>query len=153
MTSIQAGIAVRFWLWAVLLRPLKHVLPFETLVRLMRTSRRGPERRPAVVDAVKSYMNATGRFPFRPPSNCLERSLGAYRLLAGAGASPMLVIGVRRSPEGGIDGHVWVMLDGTPFGESVDGLSAYTPLVTFDVEGRQTHPAGAPMTLAGVRFS
>ena len=127
-------IGIRLWLWAAMLRGLKHVIPIATLVRLARVA---PGRRAAALDAsrLEGYLAMRGRFPFRPPSNCLERSLGAYRLLCRGGAEPELVVGVRRSPHRGVEGHVWVSVAGRVLAETAEDVAGFTPIVTFNAGG------------------
>ena len=128
----------RLWLWAAMLRPLKHVVPIATLVRFARVKPR--RHAPALVESrVEAYLVRRGRFPFRPPANCLERSLGAYRLLCAGGAKPELVVGVKRSPDRGVEGHVWVTVAGRVLGERIDDVAGFTPIVTFDSEGLKTN--------------
>ena len=133
-------IGARLWLWAAMLRGLKQVVPIATLVRIARVS---PRRHPTagLRQRVESYLERKGRFPFRPPSNCLERSLGAYRLLCRGGAKPELVVGVRHSPERGVEGHVWVTIEGHVLGETDADIAGFTPIVIFDSQGRQTSSA------------
>ena len=129
-------IGTRLWLWAAMLRALKHVVPLETLVRLARV--RPTTRAAASVQAdLESYLVRRGRFPFRPPANCLERSFGAYRLLCAAGANPELVVGVRRSAERGLEGHVWVRVAGRVLAETSDDVAGFTAIVVFDAKGTQ----------------
>ena len=141
-------IGTRLWLWAAVLRPLKHVVPSATLVRVARAT---PRRQAAalVQSRVEAYLVSRGRFPFRPPANCLERSLGAYRVLCAGGANPELVVGMRRSPDRGVEGHVWVTVGGRVLAESVDDVVSFTPIVTFDAEGRQ-RPAPPQPARAGI---
>jgi hypothetical protein len=150
------GIGLRLWLWAGLVRLLKPVVPLGTLVRLAKTgtldispsvdnSREELERRLA------TYLEQRGRFPRRPPSNCLERSLGAYRLLCGVAGEPQLVVGVRRSPERGVEGHVWVTARGKVLGERPEDLETFTTIVTFDADGRQRTAAGFEGKLSEIR--
>ena len=91
---------------------------------------------------LRAYLESTGRFPFRPPANCLERSLGVYRLLGGVAADPQLVVGVRRSPERGVEGHVWVTARGRVLAEKPEDLATFTTIVTFDADARQRTTAG-----------
>jgi hypothetical protein len=129
-------IGSRLWLWAAMLRILKHVVPIATLVQFAKVA---PRRHAAALDQsrVEAYMVRKGRFPFRPPANCLERSFGAYRLLCRDGAKPELVVGVRRSAQRGVEGHVWVTVAGRVLAETSDDVASFTPIVTFDAEGRQ----------------
>jgi hypothetical protein len=136
-------IAIHLWTSAALLRVAKRFVPLERLVRLM-------YRRPArgrkwngLQEELERYMNAAGPFPWRAPANCLERSLGAYRLLCQAAAEPELVIGVRR-PTDSVVGHVWVTVAGRPLGEQAEHLAAFVPIVTFDARGRRHGSGEAP---------
>lgn len=129
-------IGSRLWLWAAMLRVLKHMVPLETLVRVARVTPRG-HAAAAVESRVEAYLKRRGRFPFRPPANCLERSFGAYRLLCRAGANPELVVGVRRSPEHGVEGHVWVRVADRVLAETSEDVARFTPIVTFDSKGRE----------------
>lgn len=145
------GIAVRLWCWAALLRPLKHVLPLARLVRLVHARGRAAFRSPEFERRLERYMTADGRFPRRPPGNCLERSLGAYRLLCAANAAPTLIVGLRRSGTADIvQGHVWIVVDGRAFAEPPERLSTYTTLLTFDPDARQHAVSGATGRLQGV---
>ena len=139
MSALPAGVRGRVWLWAALLRPLKHLVPLERLIRIMRARPRGP-RSPAFEADLAAFLTATGPFPRRPPSNCLERSLAAYRLLGAAGAQPVIVVGFRRITPRRLDGHVWVTVDGAPFGERAGALDDYVSVVRYDAIG-QRHPA------------
>jgi hypothetical protein len=131
-----AGIAFRLWTWAALLRVLKHVVPLATLVRMMHAR---PRRvAPVVTDDIERYLHTSGRFPRRPPGNCLERSLGVYRLLCQAGASPELLVGMRRLPSHPIEGHVWVRAAGRPIGETAASLHEFQLTASFDEYGRRT---------------
>jgi hypothetical protein len=147
-----AGIGIRLWTWAALIRASKGVVPLARLVQLAhRPSKRTGGAKDLERDLEK-YLASKGRFPFRPPSNCLERSLGAYRLLCGAGADPSLVIGVNHSPSAGVKGHVWVTAAGKPLGESDEDLSPFTTIVSFDAHGQQLGSNGRTPSLAQLRI-
>lgn len=129
-------IVLQFWAWAAVLRPLKRVLPFRMLVRLVRVGSRASRPRPGRAAAIVDYMTAVGRFPARPPANCLERSLAAYRMLRSAGSRPELRVGVRRVPDtGSLDGHVWLVLDGLP-AERNESVREFTEVIRVDTDGR-----------------
>ena len=111
----------RVAIWMAVLRMAKLVVPLPYLVRAVRRrARSGPRdagreaRLIATIDRVAAHMR------LGVEDNCLERSLVAYRFLAGAGASPELVVGVARD-ERGVRGHAWVTVDGRPVGESIPG--------------------------------
>lgn len=143
-------VAIRMWAWAAVLRLLKRVVALETLVRVMHRTPGRPRARSSREQSIESYMNMTGRFPFRPPSNCLERSLIAYRMLCEAAAEPELVVGMRRATDGSLHGHVWVTVAGRPLGERVESLATYTPLVRFDARGRRALPPEGGGRHAGI---
>ena len=137
MPVTTIGIGFRLWTWAALIRASKNVVPLARLVQLAHRRSRASASAKDLQRNLESYLSSKGRFPFRPPSNCLERSLGAYRLLCGVGADPSLVIGVNHSPSAGVKGHVWVTAAGKPIGESEADLSPFTAIVTFDGQGNQ----------------
>jgi hypothetical protein len=141
------------WLWAAIARPLKHVVPLPSLVRLARPWMilRGPQRRESIELRLEAFLVRRGRFPWRPPGNCLERSLAAYRILCGAGADPRLVVGVRPGPRG-IDGHVWVVLHGRPLAETID-IDTFTSVAVFDSSGRREPRGRGEPDLRGIRWA
>jgi Transglutaminase-like superfamily len=138
-------LASRLWFWAAVVRPLKHILPLRTLVHLLhRSPRRLPDAR-RVHRELESFLRQTGRLPPRAPANCLERSLGAYRLLCRAGAAPAIVVGIRRGARTGVDGHVWVVVDGRPLAEDESFLAGFGRVLAFDADGRQLSGATEAM--------
>jgi Transglutaminase-like superfamily len=142
---------LRLWLWAATIRPLKHLLPLPRLVKLAvpRTRADNPQGRALLERRLAEYLPSRERFPGRPPGNCLERSLAAYRLLCAAGADPRLAVGVRPGLSG-VDGHVWVVLHGAPFGEAAD-VGSYATVVIFDADGNRD--AAGATDLSGVRWA
>lgn len=127
------GILVRLWFWAVMLRLLKHVVPLPRLVRLAQTDVAREVRSGTFERRLEGYLERRQRFPFRAPGNCLERSLGAYRLLCAHGSNPVLCVGIARTSP--MRGHVWLEVDGRPFGERTGDLDGLTPVVTFGADG------------------
>jgi hypothetical protein len=137
----RGGIGLRLWVSAALVRVLKHVWSLPGMVRLFHA--RAVSDDPATIERLEQTLSASGRFPRRPPSNCLERSLGAYRILCRCGARPLLVVGVRHRGANLLDGHVWVTVDGRPFGDSEERTAQYTLTTVFDADGtRLSGPAG-----------
>jgi len=153
MSTGTVGIAFRLRTWAALLRPLKYAVPLATLVQLAHTRAGAQGRSLEFERRIEAYLEATGRFPRRAPANCLERSLGAYRLLCAANAAPTLVVGLRQSDTLGVEGHVWVVVDGRPLAERPSLVSTYTQILTFDPDGRQHSSRGSAASLAGIRFA
>ncbi len=148
-------IAPRVWLWAAIIRPLKHVLPLPSLVKLasprLRRSAGHGEGRESATRRLAEYLSRRRRFPGRPPGNCLDRSLAVYRVLCRLGAEPRLVVGVR-ARETGVEGHVWILLDGQPFAEAGD-IDSYARVVVFDSRGRRETSTGSAADLRGVRWA
>jgi hypothetical protein len=135
----------RLWFWAAFIRSLKHVVPIVVLVRVVHARPAAGRSHSGLAGRLDVLFRGARRFPRRLPSNCLERSLGAYRLLCRAGAQPELVIGMNRAPSGLIEGHTWVVVDGRPLAEDTRALAVFAPVLAFDAQGRQTiGPARLP---------
>lgn len=131
-------LVVRMMGWALVLPVLKARMPLERLVALMWTdarrgrSERDPVRERQVVRlADLSHRALTGG----RRDNCLERSLIAYRHLAAGNAAPLLVVGARPGSSG-VEGHVWVTLDGRPVHDLPEEIATYEPLTVFGAGGR-----------------
>jgi hypothetical protein len=63
-------------------------------------------------------------------TTCLQRALVRYALLTREGARPCLMLGVH--PDGALEGHAWVELDGRPWMEH----TREELVVTFRHQGR-----------------
>jgi hypothetical protein len=133
-------LVARLWVLAGCVRVLKHLLPLPALVRL---AARALLVRPRAARAERIRRIArAGRLPrVRLPGNCLDRSLAFYRLLVSAGASPMLVVGLRAAGPTPFAGHVWLRLDGEELGESFDAHGAFAQVLSFDARGRASTEA------------
>jgi transglutaminase superfamily protein len=136
--------------WSAVLPLAKRALPLPRLVRLVRPRSRGQKRdhaRETAIEALSAWV-----FKTRPPGardNCLERGLVAYRYLARAGADPMLVVGMPRTPGG--HGHVWVSVDGAAVHDSPERLAEFEPVLAFASDGRLVLGEGAAPLGAGER--
>jgi hypothetical protein len=142
--SLRKAIAKRsdLWLlvrmlgWSAVLPLAKRLLPLPRLVAVTRPRGRRGSRDPElevriVLLAAWVFRNRLGR----SRDNCLERALVTYRYLSRAGADPELVIGM--APEaGGIRGHAWVTVEGTPVHDSPERLGRFESLVVFTSDGR-----------------
>ena len=62
-------------------------------------------------------------------------------MLGRAGASPQLLVGMRRLPSQPIEGHVWVRAGGRPIGETAESLNEFQLTAMFDEHGRRCDPA------------
>jgi hypothetical protein len=122
--------------WSMLLPVLKQALPLRRLVALMWTSGRVDRSD----EQEKRIIGLSARVTRLRPhlrSNCLERSLLAYRFLARAGADPRLVLGIG-IVEGAVVGHAWVTLDGEPVHETRDAVESFARLIEFGSRGEAT---------------
>jgi hypothetical protein len=131
----DAWLALRMLGWSLLLPLLKRTVPLRTLTRWMWANGadpRKPEREALIV-----------RTSARLSTNCLERSLLAYRFLAQANAEPRLVAGVRRESSADVVGHAWVEVDGFPVHEGKGELRDFVPLVEFGIKGMPTERESA----------
>ncbi len=130
-------LAARVLGWAMVLPAAKHLVPIRQLARLMRRAPTAPAGRDAALEErIVTFARWGARLMrWKSGGNCLERGLIAYRFLGAAGAGPTLVVGLSRADKGGIIGHAWVIVDGTPVGESVSALSEYTPVFAFAGDG------------------
>jgi hypothetical protein len=119
------------WRWTLPL--LKYVIPLRVLTRFMWTDS------PRYLDVAESsrrlrsielVWRTGGRLLVSP--NCLERSLLLYRVLAGEGINPSLVLGVSRE-DATVAGHAWVEVQGRTFQDREAHL--YQRIATFGSNG------------------
>jgi hypothetical protein len=113
---------------------LKFAVPLPRLVALMWRPEPRRTRSAAREDQLTAMVWALYGAQGPRWSNCLERSLLAYRYLAAAGADPRLVIAVRKEDER-VLGHAWVTVDDRPVRESPGTLSDYVPMTQFGPQG------------------
>ena len=152
-------VTARLWLWAAILRPVKHLVPLGTLVRLVHRAPgpRNATRAQQVENALKLY-----RARAVAPSRQLPGTKpGAYRMLCAAGAAPQIVVGIRRGAGTRVDGHVWVVVDGHALAEDEAFIASYSRVLAFDADGCQVtrrsgrsaarHPVVVTTGSSGVR--
>jgi hypothetical protein len=115
----------------LLLGMLKHVVPFEWLVRWCwrdtdRARNGEAERRAiAVVTRLRSW--------FGTGDDCLQSSLVLYRELSRLGAAPLLTVAFRRRNDR-IEGHAWISVDGRPIPRECD-QHLFEPVMRFGRRG------------------
>lgn len=126
-------------LWSLVLPVLKRVVPLRRLIAFLATS--GKERDEGAWPAIGRWSSTFTRLRPSLRSNCLERSLLAYRFLGHAGASPHLVVAVAQDGSRLI-GHAWVTVDGEPLHESRSAVDRFTTLIEFDSRGRAVEEPG-----------
>jgi hypothetical protein len=122
--------------WSVLLPVLKRAVPLRRLAPLMWTTGRAKRSEEQERRIIALSARITRLRP-RLRSNCLERSLLAYRFLARAGADPHLIVGVS-TLEGAIVGHAWVTVDGEPVHEPREAVESFARLIEFGPQGEAT---------------
>ena len=121
--------------WSLLLPLLKHQLPLKTLTRLMWAEGRRGRSTEREREIVWLSLVVTRLRPRSFRSNCLERSLLAYRFLAQVNADPHLVIAVSPS-ERGLVGHAWVTVEDRPVHDSAAAISQFVSIAEFGERGR-----------------
>lgn len=132
----DVGLAVRVFGWALVLPILKHLVPVQSLARIMHRASRQTARDAVHEERIVTFARWGARLiRWKSGGNCLERGLIAYRYLGEAGASPTLVVGLGHGDTGSLVGHAWVLLDGRPAGESAAAVSVYTPVFAFAPDG------------------
>jgi hypothetical protein len=133
-------------LWSLLLPALKRMIPLRRLVALLAGTGRG--RAEASWPRIVRWSAALTKLRPRSRSNCLDRSLLAYRFLTRAGAEPHLVLAVTQAAEG-VAGHAWVTVSGEPIHEPAASVTRFTQILEFDSHGHAVAqaPAGAMPTI------
>ncbi|MDP9280272.1 MAG: lasso peptide biosynthesis B2 protein [Gemmatimonadota bacterium] len=123
-------LALRMSGWVLGLPFAKRLVPIERLARMMwrdGARERLPQRELFTMRLACRLTRFSG-------SNCLDRSLILYRYLAGAGASPTLVLGIGKE---GRYGHAWILVDGVAVADSDAELERYEGIVAFGAWGRR----------------
>jgi hypothetical protein len=116
----------------VRIRAALWLLPFQR-VRLMadRMGRpRIPQKAKRLSPANLTSLVSVGA-AYVPGANCLTQALVAQVLLKQHGYSPLLKIGVGRSPDKRFQAHAWIELDGKTIIGQLAVLDRYTPLPTL----------------------
>jgi hypothetical protein len=139
----EAWLVARMLAWALVLPALKARVSLKRLVALMWVDARRPEERGgastelqvARLSKLAHRLSSAGR-----RDNCLERSLIAYRQLSARNLDPLLVVGTRSGPDG-VEGHVWVTVDGRPLHDEATAVATFVPLTAFGAGGRR-QPVG-----------
>jgi hypothetical protein len=113
-----------------------------SLERIAAAAGRGPTRTPRGAAPDDEVLAAyVGRVLRRLPPpwrhTCLRRGIVLYHLLRRAGRPVALQIGVRRTAEGALAAHAWLVKDGRPYLEpGQDQSVSYAPIAAFPEAGR-----------------
>jgi hypothetical protein len=85
------------------------------------------------LDRVRRYSHVIITRLLRSQRPCLLRSLVLYRYCWKRGVPVSIHFGVRADMDG-LKGHSWVTLDGTPLGESEEGLRPYVAVYSYPTD-------------------
>jgi hypothetical protein len=113
----------------------KRVVPLPRLAQLAWSPPRGGARNAQAEARAVGLVLKASRWSGGTRHNCLPRSLLVYRSLSRAGASPRLVVGVRRD-RNRVRGHAWVVADDRVRAETGGEAGRYTPILAFGEGGR-----------------
>jgi hypothetical protein len=137
---MSPALCARLLLWRSVLPILKFAIPLHALTRLMWVppSRFAPGAGTAEasrrLQTIEHVWRTGGRLLVS--SNCLERSLVLYRILAAEGINPSLVLGVSRGGGQEVSGHAWIELaESQTFHDGESHF--YTRFAAFGVDGRE----------------
>lgn len=129
LRGLNLWLLLRMLAWASILPALKHIMPLQSLVRLMWAKPVKSERPAEGKDSITVLVGLIyGRF--YTERNCLERSLLLYRYLSMNRVCPELLVGMEKVGDEW-RGHAWVLADGRPVGEPESELKKFTPLFTY----------------------
>ncbi|PWB79131.1 MAG: hypothetical protein C3F08_07460 [Candidatus Methylomirabilota bacterium] len=101
------------------------------------------------LDRVRRYSHTIITRLLRSQHPCLLRSLVLYRYCRKHGVPAAIHYGVRSGADG-LEGHSWVTLDGTPFGETEEGLRPYVAVYSYPTDESEAASQQAQFT-AGCR--
>lgn len=138
--AMNPRLCLRLLWWRSILPVLKFAVPLRVLTRFMWVAPLRSQRSLDSAEAarrlrsIERVWRTGGRVLVSP--NCLERSLVLYRILAGEGIDPSLVLGVMRR-DGTVAGHAWVEMRGKTFHDNDAHL--YERIAAFGANGRERH--------------
>ena len=130
---LQPGWRLRATVAAWLLPPLVHLVSMERISGWVKRAAGHPAR-PSGVDheSLAEWVDRVLRLmPWPWRLTCLKRALVLYYLLARAGTSATLVIGVRRGETGELLAHAWLIRGGALYLEPARDTSTYRMIAVF----------------------
>lgn len=107
-----------------------------------------PEPDVRSLDRVRRYSHMIITSLLRSRRPCLLRSLVVYRYGCKHGIPVSIHFGVRPGMDG-LEGHSWVTLDGTPLGESEEGLRLYVAVYSHSAGSDGVNPHQALAMVGG----
>ena len=87
------------------------------------------------LDRLWRYSNFIARILLRSRRPCLLRSLTLYRHCREHGAPASIHFGIKHG-DGGLQGHSWVSLQGTPLFETPESLQSYAVIYSYPEDQR-----------------
>jgi hypothetical protein len=129
LPSTERNLLISATLWLGAVRLGLWLLPFRTLRRLLKHSRR-PSRRWSKIGHVspEQIAWAVTLAAHYIPNTCLSRALATQALLERAGFSTYLRIGLAKKSSGQLEAHAWVESQGKIVIGALGDLSRYVPL-------------------------
>ena len=133
LTPQEQGLLIRTTLLVAAVRIALWTLPFAYICRWL--NRQRPGARGLAVIPVKSLAWAVATAARRiPRASCLTQALALQYLLARAGKSAQLHIGVAKIASGGFESHAWVGRRGEILLGDNGELDRYSPMLTLSTE-------------------
>ena len=128
----DAWLMLRVVSWALVLPVLKRVVPLKKLAAVMwchsKTRLNEEQKVATIVRWIYRFLSPADR-------SCLQRSLILYRFLSKNNFDPLLITGMRKTPDQQWKGHAWVLVDRQPFEESFHSIQDYQPMIIFGRNG------------------
>lgn len=117
----ETFLIARMALWVSILSLLVKLQPLPRALELVAARSKGssvepPEETTQRLARAMDILLRTDMFIFKPI--CWKRAAVLHRYLALNGISSRIVFGVRKGPQGEIDGHAWLESDGEPILEA-----------------------------------
>lgn len=118
----ETFLIARMALWVSILSLLVKLQPLPRALELVAARSKGssdepPEETTQRLARAMDILLRTDLLVFKPI--CWKRAAVLHRYLALNGISSRIVFGVRRGPQGEIDGHAWLESDGKPILEAI----------------------------------
>jgi transglutaminase superfamily protein len=137
----ETVLIARMALWVSILSLLVKLQPLPRALELVAAKSKGssdepPQETTQRLARAMDILLRTDLFVFKPI--CWKRAAVLHRYLALNGISSRIVFGVRKGPQGQIDGHAWLESDGEPILEATAPnykvTYAFPSHDTFDVD-------------------
>ena len=120
-TPGESFLILRMAFWVSVLSMLVKLRPLPRALEIISARPKGPSTEPPdetiarLARAIDLLLRAD-LFVFKPV--CWKRAAVLHRYLTLSGINSRIVFGVRRGPQGEVDGHAWLESDGTPILET-----------------------------------